>query len=189
MQQTKKEYRSSIRSKKMIREAFLKLIQEKDISKISVTELVNEAEINRSTFYAHYPDVRGVVEECEDKVIQQMMEVLKDFRYEHFFRNPLPVLLKINRYLEEDLEFYRILITTKDSDSFIEKMKKMFIDYMNEDTDIPEKVRMSISFEMRIYFFAGGIMNMYKQWFLGNLKGSLNDISIEVSQIIRDSSK
>lgn len=97
MSQTKKEYRSSIRSKKMIREAFLKLIQEKEISKISVTDIVNEADINRSTFYAHYPDVRGVMEEFEDQVIESMMGVLKDFKYEHFFQNPVPVLLKINR--------------------------------------------------------------------------------------------
>ena len=185
----KKEYRSSIRSKKLIREAFLKLIQEKDYSKISVTDIVKEADINRSTFYAHYPDVRGVTEEFENQVIEKMMEVLSDFKYEHFFQNPAPVLLKINRYLEEDMDFYRILITTKESDSFIEKMKKMFIEYMNIDKDIPENVRTSVGFEMRIHFFAGGIMNMYKQWFLGNLRGSLNDISMEVSQVIKESSK
>lgn len=189
MNQIKKEYRSSIRSKKMIRKAFLKLIQEKEISKISVTDIVNEADINRSTFYAHYPDVRGVMEEFEDQVIENMMGVLKDFKYEHFFQNPVPVLLKINRYLEEDLEFYRTLIAVKGSDSFIEKMKKMFIDYMNSDTDIPESVRSSLTFELRIHFFVGGITNMYKQWFLGRLHGKLNDISIEVGRIIVESSK
>lgn len=185
----KKEYRSSVRSRKMIREAFLKLLQEKELSKISVTDIVNEADINRSTFYAHYPDVRGVMEEFEDMVIESVMGVLKEFKYEHFFQNPVPVLLKINRYLEEDLELYRILISAKGSDSFIEKMKKLFINYMKADTDIPERVRSSVAFEMRIHFFVGGIMNMYKQWFLGNLHGSLNDISIEVGRIIAESSK
>lgn len=84
--QTKKEYRSSVRSKRLIREEFIKLMQEKEFSKISVTDIVNEADLNRSTFYAHYPDVRGVIEEFEDQVIDNMMLVLKDFKYEHFFR-------------------------------------------------------------------------------------------------------
>lgn len=61
-------------------------MQEKEFSKISVTDIVNEADLNRSTFYAHYPDVRGVIEEFEDQVIDNMMLVLKDFKYEHFFR-------------------------------------------------------------------------------------------------------
>lgn len=81
------------------------------------------------------------------------------------------------------------MISAKGSDSFIEKMKRMFINYMNADTDIPESVRFSVTFEMRIHFFVGGIMNMYKQWFLGNLHGNLNDISIEVGRIIAESSK
>lgn len=185
MDKNKKEYRSSVRSKRMIKEAFLKLIQEKNVEKITVTDIVKEADINRSTFYAHYPDVRGVMEAFEDQVIEQMMEVLKDFKYEHFFQNPVPVLLKINRYLEEDLEFYRILITAKGSDSFLEKLKRLFIEYMNSDTDIPESVRHSVTFQMQINFFAGGLINMYKQWFMGNLQGMLNDIPIEVGRIIK----
>ena len=32
--------------------------ERKDLSKITVTDIVNRADINRATFYAHYPDVR-----------------------------------------------------------------------------------------------------------------------------------
>ena len=60
MERKKAEYRSAIRSKRMIKQAFLSLIKEKDISKITVTELVERADLNRATFYAHYPDIYGV---------------------------------------------------------------------------------------------------------------------------------
>ena len=48
------EYRSAIRSRRMIREAYTVLLKEKDLSKITVTDIVNRADINRATFYAHY---------------------------------------------------------------------------------------------------------------------------------------
>lgn len=36
----------------------------------------------------------------------------------------------------------------------------------------------------RICYFAGGIVNMYQEWFAGNLDCSLNDISLEVSKLL-----
>lgn len=49
------EYRSAIRSRRMIREAYTVLLKEKDLSKITVTDIVNRADINRATFYVNEP--------------------------------------------------------------------------------------------------------------------------------------
>jgi len=43
----------SIKTEKAIRKAFHQLSQEKEVSKITVRELSQRAEINKSTFYAH----------------------------------------------------------------------------------------------------------------------------------------
>lgn len=180
----KAEYRSAIRSRRMIREAFMSLLKEKDLSKITVTDVVTKADLNRATFYAHYPDVRGVVEEIENEVISKMLEILSEFKYANFFRNPTPLLLKISRYLEEDTEFYRILITSNGAELFLEKLKQVFTDHMLADTDIPESVRYSKTVSLRICYFAGGIVNMYQQWFRGTLDCSLNDIPIEVGKLL-----
>jgi AcrR family transcriptional regulator len=189
MMESKAEYKSSIRSKKMIREAYLELIQEKEIPKITVTDIVRRADINRSTFYAHYTDIRGVQEELENEIIAKMMDVLSEFRYSTFFKKPAPVLLKISRDLEEDIEFYRILILSEASDSFLDKLQHAFVDYMLRDSDIPARVRSSPEWTRRIWFFAGGMTAMYKQWFAGNVPGTLNDISMEVADIISKSSE
>ena len=174
------EYRSAIRSRRMIREAYTVLLKEKDLSKITVTDIVNRADINRATFYAHYPDVRGVTEE-----IEKMLEVLKEFEFTNFFRNPTPLLLQLSRYLEEDAEFYRILIKANGSEMFMEKLKKVFTDYMLNDSDIPEDMRHSKMVSLRVCYFAGGIVNLYKQWFRGDLNCTLNDIALEASKLLQ----
>lgn len=182
----KAEYRSAKRSKKLIREAFLSLLKEKPESKITVTDIVNLADINRATFYAHYPDVRGVVEEIENDVIDKMMTVLGEFRYFSFFKNPAPLLLKISRFLEADVSLYKQLINTDSSDAFISKLKKIFTDYMKNDPDIPEYIREKKSFSIRVSYFTGGIVNAYKQWLIGELDCSLNDISMEIALMITE---
>ena len=87
----KAEYRSAIRSRRMIREAYTQLLKEKDLSRITVTDIVKQADLNRATFYAHYPDVRGVTEEIENEIIEKMLEVLKEFRFTNFFHNPATI--------------------------------------------------------------------------------------------------
>lgn len=182
---TKAKYRSAIRSRRMIREAYMELLKEKDLSKITVTDIIKRADLNRATFYAHYPDVRGVTEEIENEIIEKMLEVLKEFQFTSFFRNPAPLLLKISRYLEEDTDFYRILVRANGSEIFMEKLKKVFSDHMLNDSDIPESMRQSKMVELRVCYFAGGIVNLYKQWFRGDLNCTLNDIALEVSKLLQ----
>ncbi len=180
----KAEYRSAKRSRKMIREAFLTLLKKKSETKITVTDIVNLADINRTTFYAHYPDVRGVVEEIENDVIDKMMVILKDFHYFSFFKNPAPLLLQISRFLEMDIDLYRQLIRIDSSDAFLDKLKKIFAEFMENDPDIPQYIREKSSFAIRVSYFTGGIVNAYKQWLTGELDCSLNDISMEIASMI-----
>ena len=63
----KKEYRSTLRTKKMIRAAFVELLGEKkNMETITVSELSERADVAKSTFYNHYDDVYAVAEEFED---------------------------------------------------------------------------------------------------------------------------
>ena len=45
-----------IKTKKNIEESFLRLLEKKSFSEITVQNILDEALINRSTFYKHYSD-------------------------------------------------------------------------------------------------------------------------------------
>ena len=180
----KAEYRSSIRSKRLIRQAFVELLKEKDLEKITVTDIITRADINRGTFYAHYQDTRAVIEQIENEIIEKMLEFLGEFRYQNFFQNPLPLLLKVSKYIEEDSEFYRILINSHGSEQFLVKLKDIFVQHMETDTDIPDDVKRSPDFMIRVHFFAGGLVNLYQVWFRGEMDIPLNEISPEISKLM-----
>ena len=180
----KAEYRSAIRSRKMIKEAFLELLEEKNINKITVTDIVNKADLNRSTFYAHYMDVRAITEEMENEVIDKMIEILNEFEFKSFFNNPTPLLLEVSKFLENNQKTYKVLLKVNEAESFLKKLKNEFAKYMMLDTDIPEYLKDSKMVNLRISYFAGGIINIYQDWFNGKLNCSLNDIALEVSKLL-----
>ena len=180
----KAEYRNKIRSKKMIKKAFFELLKEKDYNKITVTDIVNKADLNRSTFYAHYLDVRAITEEFENEVIEKMMELLKKFEFKNFFNNPTPLLLEVSRFLESHENEYRILLKINDAETFLKKLRDIFAEYMKSDSDIPNYLNDSKMINLRISYFSGGIINMYQDYFNGKLKCTLNDISLEVAKLL-----
>lgn len=180
----KAEYKSAIRSRRLILQAFTQLMLEKELDKITVTDIIKLADINRGTFYAHYQDTRAVIEQIENDIISKMLGFLKDFPYISFFQNPLPLLLKIARCLEEDLEFYRILINSSGAEQFLIKLKKIFVTYMENVSDIPSDEKKSAKFYVRTNFFAGGVINLYQIWFRGETDLSLSDLSLEMSKFI-----
>ena len=76
----KTQYKSAIKSKKLIKNAFSELLQKKDVEKITVTEIVNLAGLNRGTFYAHYNNTVEVLEEIEKDVSDQILYFFSSYK-------------------------------------------------------------------------------------------------------------
>ncbi len=57
-----------------IEKAFVSLLKDNDLNKISITELCDTAEVDRSTFYANYEDVSALANEVSAKIEKQLKE-------------------------------------------------------------------------------------------------------------------
>lgn len=59
-----------------IREAFFAIRRHKELEQMTVTELVNKAEISRATFYLHYKDIYDLSQQLQQEVIHSAIESL-----------------------------------------------------------------------------------------------------------------
>ena len=119
----KKEYRNSLRTKKMIRTAFAELIGEKKmISNISVAELAERADIAKSTFYNHYDDIYAVADEILSEVIVGLnaiidaMEAAEAKDYQLYIRS-------VFAFLRENEDIYRKVSDSPDAIYFVDRIK------------------------------------------------------------------
>lgn len=72
-----KNNRRTLYTKKVIREAFLHLLEEKELPKITVTEICLLADINRGTFYQYYKDPADLFHQIETELIQEILPIVK----------------------------------------------------------------------------------------------------------------
>lgn len=64
------------KTKRAIRNAFYELIKEKPLEKITVREIAERAEINKTTFYAHYETVYDLVDQLEQEAVAEVISQL-----------------------------------------------------------------------------------------------------------------
>ncbi|MET9080895.1 helix-turn-helix domain-containing protein [Streptomyces sp. NPDC004237] len=61
------------RTRAALQSALIALVEERDVSQISVADVVDRADVNRSTFYAHYQDVNELLEAACTSMIDDMI--------------------------------------------------------------------------------------------------------------------
>ena len=185
----KKEYRSAIRSRKLIRQAFFELLKEKDFEKITVTDIVKKADVNRSTFYAHYPDVLGVIEEIQEEIIEYTQTSMNEMDFKDGLNNPMPHLKHIVKLVEENNELYRLLMTSAIGMKQMEKIKGILIDRTIETLKMPEEQISQKELEFTIRFFMSGIMALYTQWLNGEINCTLEELNDQLANLVQRSVK
>ena|SRR5690554_4787043 len=181
----RREYRSAIRSKKLIRQAFADLMENRSIDSIKVTEIVEKAGISRATFYAHFSDANAVINQLENEIIEKLNDLLSGLKYHKFVEDSISILYKIEGYIEEDLELFSKLIKSSSSDRFINELKQMALNKLFLQSEIPEEILKNKKFLISINFIAGGMVNLYTSWIKKEIDCTLREITHEVYKHIQ----
>lgn len=136
------------RTKRIFKMHFINLIQEKGYKNVTVKDMVERAEYNRSTFYLYFKDKEDLAEELVTEILDEL-----DYAFRHPFEEKetvdynhiLPTSNAFFKHLYENKNVY-CLLHIKDSipgfkENFLKKFKEIFdgITYLNnanEDIDI-----------------------------------------------------
>ena len=93
------------KTRAQLRAGLARLMQQKNIKEITVKELVDEIDINRSTFYLHYTDIYQMLQRIEGELMEDILEAIKE--------HPLDPGMKEEGY-SFAIQLFRILAANKD---------------------------------------------------------------------------
>lgn len=65
-------------TKALINESFLELLEQRHLSKITVKDICEGADVNRSTYYRYYSDPFDQIEKMEDTIIEGLCSCLNE---------------------------------------------------------------------------------------------------------------
>lgn len=178
----KAEYRSAIRSKRMIIDSLADLLQDKPLDKITVTDVVNRAQINRGTFYAHYADIPDVINYLIMGIFSTIEQAISE-EPKQLSDIPHVLLMRIQTFLEEDMEFCKKVMNSSAAAMMQEQLIQFVMDYMLQHEHVYGFGDHQL-YVLTIRFCAGGLGNLYRDWFAGKIDITLDQLTQEAENMV-----
>ena len=155
--------RRMIRTKEAIRGALLRLLSQKDASRINVSELTEAAEISRKTFYLHYASVDDALAELESEIEQQVISGLRSGDLWTEGDSLYAILSRVDESLRKNRD-YALYLQNCSSRFFIlyrlkDAVKETVLEMKREQSpeDDPD-------WSVAADFAVTGIVSMYYEW-------------------------
>ncbi len=172
----KKIDRRVVKTKKAIHNAFAKLLTEKELNDITISDIAELADINRKTFYNYYAGIYEVVDEIEDGIVQTLRDALNGADIRQALQNPYLFFNKLTSIINTDLEFYGHLLSMRGNLSLVTKivaaMKETMRDaVMAQLPADPERVDLILDYSL------SGMLCVYQNWFNSDRSLTLEEIS------------
>ncbi|MBI0580438.1 TetR/AcrR family transcriptional regulator [Neobacillus cucumis] len=125
-----------LRTRQLIKEALIDLLQEVDINKITVNRIAERATINRVTFYLHYKDIPDMLEKMAQEMAEDIESIMGSTKGDQnsdknidFFK--LETLLE---YIAKNDKFYKVVLNSRRSPIFTERLLTILTKAITEKT-------------------------------------------------------
>lgn len=102
-------------TKRMLKEALVKLLENKPIEKVTVYEICQTAEINRTTFYKYYGSPFDLIKDIQADFLHELEVNLQE-------KENLFSLQNILTYIDTHRDACRVLLTSDSFNDFLEEV-------------------------------------------------------------------
>lgn len=121
----KKVDRRVIKTRRQLKKGLAALMKEKSVNQITVKELVEEVDINRSTFYLHFKDIQDLLREIEENMEAQIKRAIEEHPIVSGNENAFYFIKDMFRVLDEEREISKALIGPNGDMGFIHRIERI----------------------------------------------------------------
>ena len=153
-----KQDRRRQRTRHFLGEALVQLIREKDYNTITVSDIIERANVGRSTFYVHYRDKDDLFVGEMDRVIEVLSQSIPGQEEIPFFPS-----LGLFRHVGEEYELYKALVWTPGIDLLIKHMQKSLSQRVEQGLQKSSK-EFDLPIPVLANFIVGSFLTLLKWW-------------------------
>lgn len=178
------------KSKRAIKQAFIQLLKENNLDRITIQQISDLADVNRGTFYLNYEDKYALLDEMENEQIEKIkgfvdirkmdLSTKTSDRFIEEFANK--IIKNVITHIEHNIEFYQVILNLERKSQIEEQLAdivrsniKHLIGNKDNVFGIPENYYLS--------YVVGSMMSMIKYWVSDENRVSVEELVNYVSTI------
>lgn len=149
------------KTRALLLQGLVKMMETHDIQDISVKELTELADINRGTFYLHYDDIYDMLHKVEDEMFREFNEIM----------DPEPTgagepsydgtLLEFFRFLDRHRDLARVMIGPHGDLAFMNRLKEQL---RKRTLQFLESAQSDANYEYLCSFIITGCVGVVETW-------------------------
>ena len=168
--------RRIVRTKKAIDAALDKLLSEKNLSKITVSAIAREADIDRKTFYLHYSSIDELFAHRSEETIEFVLDTIRSCHQGPRRQRIHNTLTVINQHVSEHIAYYANIAASLSIDEAI-NMLNANIRPAFAHTGVDERLADNADFRIRMRFYLSGAYVLYRTWILSDHATPIESVS------------
>ena len=157
---TQKDDRRSLRTQHLLSHALVELMQEQRYDSITVQDILDRANVGRSTFYAHYQDK-------EDLLVSSLEQVLDQFvRHIEGDGEPTISTEAFFQHVKENEHLYKAMVWGRGIDILFNKGQAQLSRKIEEQlsAQVTKSAELAVPLPFVATFLSGAFLTLLKWW-------------------------
>jgi AcrR family transcriptional regulator len=136
-----------LRSRRMLKNAFIDLLNEMELEKISVNLISKHAGLNRVTFYLHYRDMKDMLEKIADEMIEDLRTVMNQepTNSSSIEEREYISLINMLKYIAAHAKFYKAVLGSRRTTIFTQRLQLLMSEMIFHKLDSERESNLTIS--------------------------------------------
>jgi AcrR family transcriptional regulator len=145
------------RSRRLLQEALVALIDERGYDRLTVQDVLDRADVGRSTFYAHFRDKDALFMSCFDD-LRGELDAMTGAGPEPDTTRPIGVVFE---HAYRNRRVYRAVCGRQGGNAFTHRLQRLLFDLLREHLDTAGS---RLPVEMVAEYFAGALVSTLLWW-------------------------
>jgi AcrR family transcriptional regulator len=164
-------------TRKALGDSLIELMKDKPFTKITVRELCENADINRTTFYAHYRDQYDLLQQIEEDTLNCIEDMLNKYDSKRSKREVFEMVEEILNFIANNSNSVSVLLSENGDIDF---QKRLFRHFMLKEQVMRYLPKKSIREETKEYwsvYVINGAIGMVQYWLKENMSIPVSELA------------
>lgn len=171
------ESRRTRYTRQAMQDALIELMRERPLGAITVKALCERADVNRSTFYAHYASIEELLHDIEDETMAWVTAALDQLLRQPNLAGIERIIEQICRYIADNRNHLQVLMSPKADIGFQQQLLGLIYSRRGVAERMQSGARDTTEAQMRMRFAVSGSIGLIQYWLSTDLAASPESVA------------
>ncbi|WP_172251111.1 TetR-like C-terminal domain-containing protein [Saccharibacillus deserti] len=155
-----------VRTRKLLREAFLLLLKEKPYDRITIADITQHATVNRKTFYLHYETKDHLLQSVTDDILDDLFGEASEAQLGDLSIDEQQAYIagRIFTYVKKHQTFFEVMFERKAMTDFVQYMKRYFARFYEEKFANLDESRLPVQKDVIASYIGSAYVGVIHGW-------------------------